>query len=308
MDIGVSNLLVCAGDTILRYLFGENKPSITLHSTQTLSTPDLRFGDATAVAILHEEPELVVLISSQDGFIVRLDFSEDDVVRTIVCRGRTGQRLVVQQNVAVSLSQDGVLRLLGDIDSSEMALLSSFELGRKSWTAFLNLNHSPFIALGTTSTTAPLSVHSLSEDSVQLSPSAIMSVGNSDAEPSKSAVYGISKAPLNAPWGSSPEIIISGWYDGQVRVHDLRSSLRDNKAEGSSSLAPLKPVMCMADPWSFEPIYSVASGGGSSCHVGAGSARHGIVSFWDIRSPGKGWSVHAPGNDPSPVYSLLMER
>jgi len=63
----------------------------------------------------------------------------------------------------------------------------------------------------------------------------------------------------------------------------------------------------LCDPWSFEPIYTVSCGGGSSSHIAAGSARHSVVSFWDVRSPKLGWSVHAPGNDPSPVYKIILE-
>jgi hypothetical protein len=66
-------------------------------------------------------------------------------------------------------------------------------------------------------------------------------------------------------------------------------------------------VLTLANSWSIEPIYSVSSGGGAGSHIAAGSARHSLVSFWDVRSPAGGFSVHAPLNDPSPVYSLILE-
>jgi WD40 repeat protein len=108
--------------------------------------------------------------------------------------------------------------------------------------------------------------------------------------------------------GSSPQILVSGWYDGQVRCYDLRSSSRVSAATNSDQTpAPLLPVLSLFDPLSVEPIYSISCGGGSSSHIAAGSARHGVISFWDLRFPRAGWSVYAPGNDPSPVYSVILE-
>lgn len=123
-----------------------------------------------------------------------------------------------------------------------------------------------------------------------------------------SAVYAIESAPMSSPWGASDQIVVSGWYDGMVRVHDLRSSARTTaNPTGGAPMSALLPTLSFSDPWSYEPIYSLACGGGSTAHIAAGSARHSVVAFWDIRSPGKGWSMHAPGNDSSPVYSLVVD-
>ncbi|KAF5360830.1 hypothetical protein D9756_004711 [Leucocoprinus leucothites] len=134
---------------------------------------------------------------------------------------------------------------------------------------------------------------------------------------SSSAVYGLSQAPPCSPWGASPQIIVGGWYDSHVRCYDLRlpttlvscpSSSPSFPFSSSSSLIPaLSPVLSLHNPWSYEPIYSVSCGGGSGAHIAAGSARHSVLSFWDVRNPSNGWSVHAPGNDPSPVYSVILE-
>ncbi|KAF8903140.1 hypothetical protein CPB84DRAFT_1774963 [Gymnopilus junonius] len=136
------------------------------------------------------------------------------------------------------------------------------------------------------------SVHSI--DSLSFSrPTAILHTKKASGLPfdklPSSAVYGLSRGPLNSPWGASPQIIVSGWFDGQVRCYDLRSSSRESpsNSDSGSNLSPLRPVLSLADRWSYEPIYSVL--------------------FWDIRSPSTGWSVHAPGNDPSPVYSVILE-
>jgi len=88
-------------------------------------------------------------------------------------------------------------------------------------------------------------------------------------------------------------------------VHDMRSCRRNSAVSGGPT--PLRPMLTLRDPWSDEPIYSVSCGGGSSSFVAAGTARHSVVAFWDVRRPTEGWSVHAPGNDSSPVYSLILE-
>ena len=121
--------------------------------------------------------------------------------------------------------------------------------------------------------------------------------------------------------GASPDIVATGWYDGKVRVHDLR--LPPASAESTSSPSPsslpgspvLKSVLTLSDPWrSFDAIYSLsargvpsASGNHSHHYITAGSAQHSVVAVWDVRSPRCGWSVYAPGGDRSPVYALVTE-
>ncbi|KIK57200.1 hypothetical protein GYMLUDRAFT_46448 [Collybiopsis luxurians FD-317 M1] len=286
------------------------------------------------------------------------------------------------------------------------------DLASRSWSSYLcTESSSPFVAFGTSSST-PLTVYSLNSLRVQdenttassagsipsssYVPTAILGIsdgrgGGGSGASFGSAVYGICRAPPSSPLGSSPQILVSGWYDGKVRVHDLRSSARlrgsgsDSNSDFDSSASgvgaaqgqgpiPLSPVLTLSDPWSIEPIYSVSSGGGGGAHVAAGSARHSVVSFWDVRyvkgaalargrvdagqsdgvqsgsgsdggwrgnsngngnsnssrngsggggvgtsnngsssagaqrgSVGNGWSVYAPGNDISPVYSIIME-
>ncbi|KAM5533611.1 hypothetical protein V8D89_012724 [Ganoderma adspersum] len=180
------------------------------------------------------------------------------------------------------------------------------ELRVRSWAAHLSKRHA---VLGASSLT-PLTVHALQESHVSPTPSHILTTATHDDHPRASAVYGISGAPPSAPWGSSDNVVISGWYDGVVNVHDLRSSHRAPRIPGVSSLpagGALYPVMSMFDPWLFEPVYDVAAGGGNACHIAAGTARHSVVAFWDVRAANRGWSVHAPGNDSSPVYSVKLE-
>ncbi len=121
--------------------------------------------------------------------------------------------------------------------------------------------------------------------------------------------------------GSSPDIVTTGWYDGKVRVHDLRlpatSAWSTSSALSPPSTPPslLKPVLTLSDPWrSFDAIYSLSargvpssSGTHSHHYITAGSAQHSVVAIWDVRSPRAGWSVYAPGGDRSPVYGLVTE-
>ncbi|KAH9936173.1 uncharacterized protein B0H18DRAFT_950553 [Fomitopsis serialis] len=180
------------------------------------------------------------------------------------------------------------------------------DLDSRGWSTHLSARSSTPYAVFGTSSADPLSVHDIHPSGLSPSPSAILTSGTADERPKQSAVYGIAGAPPTSPWGHSDQIIVSGWYDGPVRVHDLRSSKRAYSSDPCCP-APLLPVLSMFDPWLFEPNYSVSCGGGASSYIAAGTARHSVVALWDVRNPSAGWSVHAPGNDPSPVYSVVLE-
>lgn len=233
-----------------------------------------------------------------------------------------------------------------------LAWYSSIELKTRSWASHLCLSSSmPYAAFGTSNPYAPLPVYHLPDLSFPNSgaPSVLLTAGKSTSSSSfaselspavtagmvpdsissagsaplhiypSSAVYGLSQAPPCSPWGSSPQILVGGWYDSKVRCYDLRlpTSLVSYPATfiptfvngplTTRSIPSLSPVLSLYNPWSYEPIYSISCGGGSGSHIAAGSARHSVLSFWDVRNPSGGWSVHAPGNDPSPVYSVILE-
>jgi WD40 repeat protein len=219
------------------------------------------------------------------------------------------ESLSSERSMLLSLSSTGAAALQNLRFPSQPEVVA---LNARSWVSHLCMDSSgPYAAFGTSSTN-PLRVYSITNDELSRTPSAILHTNiHSDLPlptPVSNAVYGISRAPLASPWGASPQILVSGWFDGLVRCHDLRSSSRVMAAVGSpDGPAPLRPVLTMKDPLQLESIYSVSCGGGSSSHVAAGSARHSVVSFWDIRSSKTGWSVHAPGNDRSPVYSVVLE-
>ncbi|CAE6391029.1 unnamed protein product [Rhizoctonia solani] len=90
---------------------------------------------------------------------------------------------------------------------------------------------------------------------------------------------------LAHPPGGARDLILSGWHDGFVRMHDLRS--------GAVELA-------IHDPWSDSAVYCVGAGGGSGAHVVAGYSNHGIVAIFDVRSPTNGYTIYSPVSSLSP--------
>ncbi|KAF9533234.1 hypothetical protein CPB83DRAFT_846098 [Crepidotus variabilis] len=352
-----SRLVVGAGNHIYSYAFGHARyasvaPPVSFEGSASLQDHPERPRNITALVSIEDgDKNCTFDIAFQDGAIERiyLNPSRPNASRLpstpelSITRYRLPEMpasdfvesLSSQADIVLALSSNGSARLT---NTSFTSPTHEIDIRSRSWTSYLSLSSStPYAAFGTASTT-PLTVHPIFEGG-ELSPlpSAIlhskkMLAGElplADKLPS-SAVYGLSKGPPNAQWGSSPQILVSGWYDGKVRVYDLRvpsiTSCRYTTNRAPSPLSPNSettnasttinqthiipihtPILSLVDRWSYEPIYSVSSGGGSASHIAAGTARHSVVSFWDIRKPATGWSVHAPGNDPSPVYSVILE-
>ena len=71
--------------------------------------------------------------------------------------------------------------------------------------------------------------------------------------------------------GSSSAVFLSGWYNGSVKIHDLRS--------------PAPHTAVYADPVdTFSPIYSLLSIGRE--RIVAGTARHSLMKVFDLRMTG----------------------
>ncbi|KAF8606788.1 hypothetical protein BDV93DRAFT_520412 [Ceratobasidium sp. AG-I] len=99
-----------------------------------------------------------------------------------------------------------------------------------------------------------------------------------------SACYALSHGP-----NDHPELILSGWHDGLVRMYDLRS----------------KDVpLTLRDPWSDSGVYCVGGGGGSGTHVVAGYSKHGMLAIFDIRSPSTAYTTYAPSSSLGPARPL----
>ena len=173
----------------------------------------------------------------------------------------------------------------------------TWKLRNKPWSMMLDPSgKSPrWLAVGQ-SGHSPLLVYELGEDGLPTSTEdPIHLLGNEWS----TAVYGFTSPPPTSPIGNAAHIIVSAWYDGYARLHDLRRPSR-------------QPVLTLEDPFADVPLYSVACGGGAGCTVAAGTARHGLVRLWDIRSAKddikSGSSLFGPGKDNSPVYGLHMEH
>jgi hypothetical protein len=323
LAINASRLVVAAGPQLYSYKFGDSKngnaPSVLFEGTCAFAASHGRNRDITGITFVHNEGlDQTLCIAFRDGSVeqVFLTHSWDGLSATSLDSSFSGlsqlrdgdfiECLSSERNILLSLSSDGFATLTNLHTSSHEYVA----LNTRSWTSLLCLHSSgPYAAFGTSSK-KPLTVHSITNDRLSPWPSAILSNKSSGLSNghSQSAVYGISQAPLTSPLGSSPQIIVSGWYDGQVRCYDLRSCARfSNVTDSNQTPAPLLPVLSLLDPLSVEPIYSVSCGGGSASYIAAGSARHGVISFWDLRSLKAGLSVYAPGNDPSPVYSVILE-
>lgn len=323
LAISPSRLLVAAGHSISSYRFGDSvdgeAPAVIPEGVFSFPIYNERWSDITGITFVNDGGlDQTLCVGFQDGTLqsvfLNLPPHGDPpgasltATYTTLPSLRDGdfiESLSSADNMLLSLSSGGsavLTNLRAGDNSSETVALNT-----RSWTSHLCLDSSgPYAAFGTSSSN-PLGIHSITNSELSQAPVATLHMG-SETTPLRqisSAVYGISRAPFSSPWGASPQIIASGWFDGKLRCYDLRSSSRTTTA--AESPESLRPVLTMFDPMQLEPIYSVSCGGGSSSYIAAGSARHSVVSFWDVRSPRAGWSVHAPGNDRSPVYSVILE-
>ncbi|KAJ7211987.1 hypothetical protein GGX14DRAFT_497452, partial [Mycena pura] len=312
-----SRLIVAAGDTIYSYVFGistgNGSPPIILEGSCSLTAHHDTKSCITALNFLPDGGlDRTFCVGFQDGTHQRIQLSGPSKDQSLRIHRSAAQSLQLPYrdflqnlsssgNALLSLSASGRAALM-NIDT--FSVLSTIELQRRSWVSHLCIDSSsPFAAFGMSSAMAPLTIHLVTPDQFFAHPSVLLSL--SESAPLGSAVYDICRGPPTSAWGSSPQVVVSGWYNGIVAIHDLRSSSR--VPTSTSAPAPLRPVLTLRNYLSDEPVYSVSCGGGGGAHVAAGAARHSLVSLWDIRSPRNGFSIHAPINDPSPVYALILE-
>ena len=315
LAINESRLFVAAGHTLYSYEF--------THSEHEDATPGVSFeasyqfrcqeaatrNDITGLVCAQDGgANLTLFVGFENGELQRVrippcnpgqvDLPIDASFRTTFNyhNGELIEALATSGDSLLSMSINGKAGLL-NISSPTPSVQHTIDLDTRAWSALLSTSSStPFAAFGTSSDT-PLTIHAITPTSISTMPT--MKLRSSQHQDDSglerpAAVYGIASAPPASPWGASDQIIVSGWFEGLVCVHDMRVSPT--------------PTLTFFDPWSFEPIYAVACGGGGGARIAAGSARHSVVAFWDVRAATRGgWSVHAPGNDSSPVYSIIME-
>ncbi|KAJ7025368.1 hypothetical protein C8F04DRAFT_137664 [Mycena alexandri] len=322
LAINSSRLVVAAGTSIYSYTFGvsagDDAPPVTLEGSCSLSTKPSRKNCITALTFIPDDGlDNTLCVGFQDGTlerIVLLGPSTHHVAVTLRVQRAAPQPVHPDhieslstspgRNLLLSLSAGGRVALA---DTQKPSSISTIDLQTRSWVSHLCMeSSSPYAAFGTSSST-PLAIYSIRNDHLARRPMAVLA--QADPVTPSSAVYGICSGPPSSLWGASPEVVVSGWYNGTVSIHDLRSSSRSCSPENQTtdSPAPLRPEMTLVNSWSDEPIYSVSSGGGGGTHIAAGAARHSLVSIWDVRYPTGGFSVHAPLNDRSPVYSVILE-
>lgn len=324
LEISPSRLLVAAGHTLYSYRIQDTL--VEAYGTRLVYEGSWYLAkgnsssecDVTSMAFVDDnEEDRTVCVGFDDGCVehLRLPLHDSSNLRRRVTVRRAPHAALHSHGrgaiESVSHSRNSLLSLsswgsvaFNDLSSPSVSP-TTLELQARSWTSHLCMTAStPYAAFGTTNTehSSPILLHYITPSS--LSPVASLTLDSSKHR--KSAVYGITRPPPSSPLGSSDQVIVSGWYDGGVRVHDLRACER-GVSSGNGTGSALLPALELRDPWTPEPVYCVSCGGGSASFIAAGTARHSVVAFWDIRHPAKGWSVYAPGNDPSPIYSIILE-
>ncbi|KAG6335563.1 hypothetical protein ID866_3526 [Astraeus odoratus] len=324
LAVSSSRLLVAAGRII--YSYGIRDPLAEGHGTRLVYEGSFSFTlrpgvpdhDITGITFISDGGEdRTVCLGFADGYVeqFKLPVHDSSNWRLRIAVSRVPEQAVhfherdvvedisYSRNSLLSLSSWGSVTLR-DLSSSS-ALTTTLQLGVRSWSSHLSMSAStPYVTFGITCTAhpTPLLVHHITPSKISSTPSVVLD----SPRHRPSAVYGITQPPPSSPLGPSDQLIVSGWYDGAVRVHDLRVS-GHSVSSASGEPTVLDPVLTLQDPWSPESVYCVSCGGGSASFVAAGTARYSVVAFWDVRQPTKGWSVHAPGNDSSPVYSVILE-
>ena len=136
------------------------------------------------------------------------------------------------------------------------------EISSRTWvTCFLD---STRLAIGRGPSLEPICIY----DATPYGMSALQKI-RTDAR--STSVYAILPLSPSGLAGSSRDLILSGWYSGEVKLHDLRS--------------PLPLVTTYHDPVDVESaIYSLCSFGQE--RFLAGGARHSILKVFDFRMPG----------------------
>lgn len=323
MTISRKRLVVAAGSNLYVYAFSQpskysGTPSIQLEGLYPVDRPSAHPAvllDITAIAFLPDNGEdRTLLVGFVDGYVMRVTLPEPEKadpllapeVQPLDVGEGSIESISVSGNLSFTLSGfgKGTLRLVSGNIASEM------DVGEKSWSSYLPNPSPQYVAIGASSR-MPLAIFPIRESGLSAVPSASLASVRASEWASRtpaSAVYGITGPPPSFP-GNPEKIIVSGWFDGRVRLFDLRNSPTSSMNANSAAKAVpvLSPIMSLSDPWATESIYSVSSGGGTGCTIAAGTARHSVVAFWDVRAIRESWSVHAPGNDSSPVYAVQLE-
>ncbi|KAG8927855.1 hypothetical protein FRC02_007661 [Tulasnella sp. 418] len=281
------------------------KQPATVDPDQRSGRQPQQVGVTTSAHYTHPSQHITHLSSSKDSLLV-ISFKSSYATAT----PEPGQQNAVQQGEAAFYVSSRY----------PWAQPETITVPGKPRSGYLSLSASmPFVAVGSSFHTSsaskdrpssPLTIHGLTPSSLHQQPMAYLT-GSSPKR--SSAVYAISPASPSSPFGNSPQVVISGWFDGRVRVHDLRLAARTNNTPGPPSLSP---VLMFNDPWLDSSVYSLGMGGGHGGYIVAGMGQHGIVAIYDARnamapsmkkSTASGCSAYSPNGHRTPVFSLQVE-
>lgn len=229
------------------------------------------------------------------------------------------QAFTASRNTMVTFSDDCILSLYNAAAPwIPPQTFSPFGAGKVNiWCARVSpMAPTPFVAFGGS---VPLSLFALENFGSKRDAFAVLS-DKGDHPLSVNSLCRLPDDIVSPPWGSMDQIIASGWYDGSVRFHDLRSDHRNKQGH-------LLPMLKLHDrTGSGGALYCLAIGGGGGTRVVGGRANHGIVSIWDLRnSDGTiynfnepsindisfvakgGWSIFPPESNWSSTHDLALE-
>ena len=238
-----------------------------------------------------------VIVGRASGGLECLRLVAEKHVSEVMARYITNDRPVRAASISSSTQpllaaclSDGVVAIypvVFDIDEvkpvGELALIPPEKPGKTWSTRFLSNDR---LAVGFGPSTEPLHIYQIDQDGISKDPirrfeteTADIKVfgdegihlGSSSAS-GASSVYSLAPiAPSSHAGGAEGEIFLSGWYNGAVRLHDMRSP--------SSCTAIYDDVIDVSSP-----IYSLLPLGRE--RFIAGGARHSIIKVFDLRMPG----------------------
>ncbi|KAK4687128.1 hypothetical protein P7C73_g2987, partial [Tremellales sp. Uapishka_1] len=241
-------------------------------------------SEADIVGVEQEAGNGAVIVGQYDGTVQRFSLDGGTLRSTARYHHPKGSNLHT-----MIASRDLILSTTSSLVSvfsirSPWTPATTFDLPTKTraWSTFLSPDQTS-LALGLASSIA---FYALPLSSSSPSPTPTRTLFASSHR--RSSPYALTVRP------TQPDTLLSGWYDSHLRLHDLRTP---------SAL----PYATFYDPWSDSAVYSCGFVG--EHHLVAGSARHGLLSFFDRRNAKNplGWSCFTPSGKGSPVYALKAD-
>ena len=226
-----------------------------------------------------------LIIGRASGELVHVSLSNRMAQCRIVARFATGDRRI--QSAHISSAREPLLAACLSTGSvvvypvfphsldikpySELHVIPLSTSGRTWATTFLRPER---LAIGIGPSTFPLHIYDVSNSSIPSKPlrKFPLSTDCGTSYTSTSSVYAIEPLdPSSQASGTGGDVFMSGWYDGSIKIHDLRS--------------PDCHVNIFTDPVdTYSAVYSLLPVGRE--RFIAGGARHSIMKIFDFRMSG----------------------